>query len=113
MAAAAQAGVSVPVFQPDEIRHRRDIAQWAQWANQGHLANVGEVTLISGTASTVVSDKRVSQNSFIGFMPETAKALSAMPTVYVPTIDAAAGTFTIAHSSTASGNRTFRYCLLG
>lgn len=111
MAASSQAGVSIPTFQPDETKHRRDIAQWAQWINQGHLADVGSVTLNSGAVSTDVVDARVSINSFVGFMPRTANALSAAPTLFVSTI--ANGGFTITHNNSASVDKTFRYALLG
>lgn len=111
MVAATQAGVSVPVYQPDETRHRRQIADWAQWANQGHLANVGNVTLTPNAVSTGVVDARVSINSFIGFMPTTANALSAGGTLFVSTITT--GGFTITHNNSASVDKTFRYALLG
>ena len=111
MAATSQAVVSIPIFQPDEKRHRRDIAQWSQWVNQGHLSNVGNTTLVASTVSSVVVDARVSINSFIGFMPMTANALSAAPTLFVSTI--ATGSFTITHASSAAADKTFRYALLG
>lgn len=111
MPASAQAGVSIPTFQPDEIRHRRDIAQWSQWVNQGHLQDVGNVTLTPSTVSSVVVDSRISINSFVGFMPMTANALSAAPTLFVSTI--ATGSFTITHGNSASIDKTFRYALLG
>lgn len=111
MAASAQAGVSVPAFQPDEIRHRRDIAVWAAWINQGHMQNTGSVTLAVSAVSTIVADARTSINSFIGFMPITANALSAMPTVFVSS--QSAGGFTITHASSASTDKNLRYALLG
>lgn len=111
MAASAQAGVSIPFWEPDEKRHRRNISQWAQWINQGHLANVGSVTLAAGTASTILSDARIGINTVPILQPATANALSAYPTVYVSTISA--GGLTITHSSTAAADKTFRYALLG
>lgn len=111
MASTAQAGVYVPTFQLDEQRHRKKIASWAQWINQGHLANVGNLTLLSGTVSTVVVDSRVSLNSFIGLEPTTANALSAAPKTFVSTTTK--GSFTLTHASTGSGDCNFRYCLLG
>lgn len=103
-------GVSVPVFQPDSTRHRRDIAQWAQWINQGHLANVGKVTLAAGTTTTTVTDARVSVNSAIMLSPRTANAAAAKPTMLISGTD---GAFTITHANDASLDRTFDYALLG
>lgn len=111
MANSTRTGVSIPFFAPDERQHRRNIADWAQWANQGHLANVGNVTLGASTVSTVVADSRVSVNSWVGLAPRTADALSAQPTVFVSTV--MDGTFTITHSSSVSTTKTFKYALLG
>lgn len=111
MPASAQAGVSVPVFQPDETRHRRQIADWSQWANQGHLANVGNVTLTASTVSTDVVDARVSINTFVGLQPQTANAASAVPSVFVSTITN--GSFTLTHNNSASVDKSYRYSLLG
>lgn len=111
MPTTADAGVSVPVFQPDQERHRRKIADWTLQANQGHIQCVGNVTLAASTVSTDVVDSRVGINSFIGLMPMTANALSAGPTAWVSTIGS--GTFTITHANSATADKTFRYCLLG
>lgn len=111
MPTTADASVSVPVFQPDEVRHRRKIADWTLQANQGHIQNVGNVTLAASTISTDVVDSRVGMNSFIGLMPMSANGLSAGPTVWVSTIGS--GTFSITHGNSASVDKTFRYCLLG
>lgn len=111
MPTTADASVSVPVFQPDEERHRRKIADWSLQANQGHLQCVGNVTLAASTVSTTVADSRIGINSFVGLMPMTANALSAGPTVWVSTIGT--GTFSLTHGNSASVDKTFRYCLLG
>lgn len=111
MAASAQAGVSVPVFQPDEIRHRRNISVWAGWINQGHMQNTRDITLNANATTTVILDERAAVNSFVGFMPLTANALSAQPAVRV--LSQSAGGFTITHTNSASVDQNFRYCLLG
>lgn len=103
-------GVSIPTFQPDGTRHRRDIAQWAQWANQGHLACKGSVTLAAGTTTTTVTDARVSVNSIVMFSPRTANAAAAKSTMLISVTD---GAFTITHANTATTDRTFDYALLG
>jgi hypothetical protein len=109
--AGTDAGVSVPIFQPDEKRHRRDIAQWAQWATQGHLQNAGSVTLRASQTTTTVTDERVSVNSVPLFTPMTSSAAATVPTLWVSTVTT--GSFTITHSSTAAVDKTFRYALLG
>ncbi len=102
-----------PGFLSDDSQWKRQVASWMLEANQGHLANTGLVTLISGTAATVVNDARAGAFSFIGFMPTTANAAMELGngTLYV----AMQGkqTFTITHANGASGDRTFRYCILG
>lgn len=102
-----------PGFLSDDPQWKRNMADWAKEANQGHLANTGTVSLLSGTVSTVVSDARIGANSFIGFMPTTANAAAELGngTLYV----AVQGkqTFTITHANGVSGDRTFRYAILG
>lgn len=105
------AGVPIPFFQPDEKIHRRNIASWAQWANQGHLANTGSVTLRASQTTTTVTDERVSINTVPVLTPASSTAAATSPTVWVSTVTA--GSFTITHSSTAAVDKTFRYALLG
>lgn len=111
MTASAQAGVIVPTFQQDDERHRRKIAAWAQWVNQGHLANVGNVTLTPSSTTTVVNDSRAGLNSYVGLTPTTANGASAAPSCWISSFGKQ--TFTITHANTASADKSFRYCLLG
>jgi hypothetical protein len=110
MPSSAQGGVSVPSFEPDEIKHRRRIAVWAGSVQQGKINCTGQATLQAGTVSTTVADARVGINTVVILAPATAKALSARPTVVVSTVTRQS--FTIAHSATAAVNKTFRYALL-
>ena len=110
MALSAGTGVLVPVFQMDETKHRRAIANWSQEVNQGHINNNGTVTLISGTAATAVADPRVGINSVIVLMPKTATAASALPACYITTASQA---FTITHANNGDGDRTYGYAVLG
>jgi hypothetical protein len=111
MASTAQAGVYVPTFQQDEVRHRKKIASWAQWVNQGHLANVGNVTLNAGATTTVVNDSRAGLNTYVGLSPTTANGASAAATCWISSFGK--GTFTITHANSASVDKSYRYCLLG
>src|ERR1700742_733520 len=104
-------GAPVPPFQPDSKAHRQAISNWAINVNQGKLPVVGNVTLAASTVNTVVSDIRVGINSFIGLSPTTANGASAMPTCWISSFGKQ--TFTITHSSTASVDKSFRYCVLG
>jgi len=110
--AGTDAGVGIPSYEPDEKRHRRAIVGWAQWINQGHLANTGSVTLrASPNTTTVVTDDRVSINSVPLLQAVTSSAAAASPTTWISTITN--GSFTITHSATAAVDKTFRYALLG
>lgn len=110
MPSQAGGGVSVPLFEPDGIRHRRRIADWASQVMVGRLACTGEVTLVAGATTTVVTDTRVGVNTMPILQPATANALSAHPTVYVSGVTN--GSFTITHPATAAVDKTFRYVLL-
>jgi len=109
MAISANAGSLTPTFQQDEVRHRRRIAAWANAVNAGHIQNTGVTTLGTSTATTVVTDSRVGNTSFIGLMPVTADASAAG--AYVSS--QSKGAFTITHPNNSQNDRTFRYCILG
>lgn len=111
MVASTNAGVGVPGYQPDETQHRRNIAQWCQWVNQGHLSNTGTVTLTANAATTTVTDSRVSLNSVPVLQAATANAASAVAATYISTVTN--GSFTITHANNATADRTFKYALLG
>lgn len=109
--ASTQNKSSIPAYQPDENEHRQQIARWAIQVMQGKLNNYGSVTLTPGAGTTTVTDARVGINSFIGFMPTTANAASAGPSMYVAS--RTDSQFIITHSNTGSVDKTFVYCVLG
>lgn len=112
MSADPKARISlVPGFLTDNAAWKRGMAAWAAEANQGHISNVGTVSLVSGTVSTVLTDMRLGAFSFVGFMPTTANAAGALSTLYVSSQSAGAATLT--HASAITGDRTFTYCILG
>lgn len=111
MATSAGSRLAPPVFTMDEVNHRRAIAAWEREAHQGHLGNVGSITLMTGTAATTLTDFRVGINSFIGLCPLTANAAGGLATTYVSSRSPEA--FTIAHANTTTADRTFSYCVLG
>lgn len=111
MPTSAGSRLAPPGFVLDEKEHRRQIAVWEREAHQGHLGNVGEVTLNASGSATVVLDARVGINSFIGFCPLTLNAAGMFTLFYVASRSAEG--FTIAHASGIASDCTFSYCVLG
>lgn len=111
MAQSAGSRLAPPTFLPDSAQHRRLIAQWMREAHQGHLGNVGTVTLGTGTAQTSVVDFRVGPNSAIGLMPTTLNAAEALASTFVSNRTSEA--FTITHANTTTADRAFVYTILG
>ena len=103
----------VPNYIDNDPEWKRKASLWMLEAAQGRLNNVGNVSLASGTATTVVTDARAGAFSFIGLMPRTANAADELGngTLYIAT--QGDGTFTITHANAATGDRTFRYIILG
>lgn len=113
MPVSADARLAPSSFLSDQIQHRRAIALWEREAHQGHLGNVGSITLSINVATTPVTDFRVGPNSFVGFMPTTANAAAEIGggTMYVSSRSAEG--FTITHANTATADRAFVYAILG
>lgn len=111
MAVSVGTRLAPSIFLQDDKAHRRAIAMWEREAHQGHLGNVGEVTLLPGTAMTAVVDFRVGPNSVISLMPTNANAAAAIPTIYIT--QRATETFTINHANTTTADRAFAYSILG
>ena len=65
---------SVPIYVPDDKRHRRDIATAVNRLNTGKLNCVLEVTLKANVTATTVSDARLTSQTCCLFMPRTANA---------------------------------------
>lgn len=100
-----------PNFQLNDFEWKRKSAVWMLQAHQGHLGNVGLATLLSGTVTTVLTDARIGQASFIGLMPTTSNAAVELSTLFIAS--QSKGAATITHANAATGDRTFRYCILG
>lgn len=79
----------------------------------GRSNAVGTVTLATGAATTVVTDKNCAVGSTPIFTPTTANAATEIGngTMYVSAV--ANGTFTITHANSATTGRTFLYALHG
>lgn len=114
MTASANTRLSPPPqFLSNDAEWKRKLGLWALEAAQGHLNNVGSVTLTANATSTTVTDTRAGNNSFIGFMPTTANAAAEIGggTLFVST--RGKQQFTITHANAVSVDRTFTYSILG
>jgi hypothetical protein len=79
----------------------------------GRSNAVGSVTLATGSATTVVSDKNCAAGSTPILTPASANAATEIRngTLFVSVVTN--GSFTITHANNATGGRTFLYALLG
>jgi hypothetical protein len=79
----------------------------------GRSNAVGTVTLATGVATTVVTDKNCAAGSTPLLTPATANAATEVGngTIYVSAV--ANGSFTLTHASSATTGRTFLYALHG
>lgn len=111
MAVSAGTRLAPSTFLADEKQHRRLIALWMREAHQGHLGNVGTVTLAVSAAATSVTDFRVGPESVIGLMPTTLNAAAAIPSTYISSRSHEG--FTITHANTTTADRAFAYSILG
>jgi hypothetical protein len=79
----------------------------------GRSNAVGTVTLATGSATTVVTDKNSAAGSTPLLTPMTANAATEVGngTIYVSAV--ANGAFTITHANSVTTGRTFLYALFG
>jgi hypothetical protein len=79
----------------------------------GRSNAVGTVTLATGGATTVVTDKNCAVGSTLLFTPTTANAATEAGngTMYVSAVNN--GSFTITHANSATTGRTFLYAIAG
>lgn len=79
----------------------------------GRSNAVGTVTLATGAATTMVTDKNCAVGSTPLFTPVTANAATEIGngTMYVSAV--ANGSFTITHANSATSGRTFLYAIHG
>jgi hypothetical protein len=79
----------------------------------GRSNATGSVTLVTGAATTVVTDNNCAAGSTPLLTPITANAAAEIGngTLYVSSV--ANGAFTITHANSATSGRTFLYALHG
>jgi hypothetical protein len=91
----------------------RDLREHAEALHLLTRNRWGEVTLATGTTTTVVTDPTVTPDSVIIFDPLTSSARTALALTYVLAADRLLGSFTITHGSSAVTDRTFRWLAAG
>ena len=102
----------VPAMLSNEQEHRRQIAQAVNQQLTGKLNAVTQVTLTPSATSTTLIDKRIGANTFIGFSPRTANAVTAwISGLFVAT--KVNGQATLTHASSANIDQTFDVLLIG
>jgi hypothetical protein len=101
----------VPETMPNEVEHRRQLAQRVNGALQGKLNAVTQVTLTPSSTTTTMTDARIGASTFISFQPLTADAAGALSGLYVSSQKS--GQATITHASASSVDRTFNVLLIG
>jgi hypothetical protein len=91
----------------------RMVADAVRALGDGRSNAVGNVTLSTSSASTVLSDPRIGKDSTIALMPRTANAAAEFGngTLYVGTVSD--GSATITHANNAQSDRSFRYAIQG
>jgi hypothetical protein len=79
----------------------------------GRSNAVGTVTLATGAASTIVTDKNCAVGSVPITVPVTANAATEIGngTMFISAVTN--GSFTISHANSATPGRTFLYALVG
>lgn len=101
----------VPVRNPNEEEHRRQLAEGVNRALQGLLNNLGETSLKKNAVSSTVSDHRVGPESLIVPMATTLNAATALDTWWIST--QTDGSFVMSHVSTSTSDATIRYAIFG
>jgi hypothetical protein len=108
----------VPEVGPDDKEHRRKLARAVNLLNQGKMnAVIANFTLTPNASSSTITDNRITNNSFIDFMPITANAAAAKQTLYVSqqmaSNAAVQGNATVQHANNSQADRTFRLLIIG
>ena len=93
----------------------RQLSQGVAMLFQGKTNNVLAFTCTAGAASTVLTDPRLTIDSFVAFDPVTANAAAelAAGTIYALTAGRNNGVWTITHANAGTTDRTFRVLVVG
>lgn len=77
----------------------------------GRSNAIGVVSLAAGVTSTTVPFDNCASSSYVFLTPLTAHAAAAVPTTYISSVTNKS--FTIAHASDSTTDRTFGFACLG
>lgn len=100
----------VPGYFPDDTEADKRRNEATNQLGEGRSNAIGSFTLTANVASTVVSDRRVGNDSTVTLQPTTANAAAALATTYWTCMG---GSFTLTHANNAQTDRTFRYAIQG
>ena len=102
-----------PTDNPDEEKHRRQIAQALQLSQAGKNNNIIDVTLRASQTTTTVSDARIAFTTFPWPESVTANARAIASGPYVIDSGRVNGSFILTHASDANTDLTFKLLLGG
>ena len=88
----------------------RQVAEVVNRVLDGGLISTGSVTLQTSSATTVVSDVRVGENSVITFMPKDTNAAAELTALNVSA--RTNGTFTLTQNNSGT-TRAYEYIIIG
>jgi len=103
----------VPEIMANDVIHRRTMAKGINSLLQGKTNNTTTLTFTAGATSTTLTDARITQKSFIGLMPTTANAASALSTTYFSDTNRVNGSIVVSHANNSQTDRTFIVLIVG
>lgn len=104
---------AIPTAFHDEKTHRRILAEASNLHNQGKFNCALSVTLVVSATSTTIKDNRITANSVLSFMPQTADAVTALAALYIPAATMVSGSAVIMHASSSAIDQTFNVGIFG
>jgi hypothetical protein len=112
MSAVVKGYPLVPETMPNEVEHRRQLAQGVNGARQGKMNAVTQVTLTPSSTTTTLTDSRIGATTGIFFSPLTLNAVTAQASGLRVT-SKKNGQATLTHASAAAVDQTFDVLLIG
>ena len=99
---------SLPPFGGDQ----REVAEVVRGIMDGKTNNTGSVTLATGGATTTtLSDRRISADSVIMFVPASSAANADSARIYAS--NQGQGMATVNHVANSTANKTYKYVVIG
>lgn len=94
---------------------RRQVNRFINSFLMGKTNNTSSFTLTANSATTTLTFAagQLGQDTVISWVPTTVNAAAAMNNLYISSRDVANRTLTLAHTNTATVDRTFNYVLTG